>query len=122
MWAEPCLIDAAKEEYDGVIEEFLATGEKLFGPYVWGRCGVTWTHVSVIKLNLVLSISGVEWGRRREQEGEEGGGREGAEEEEGGGGSGKREKRGREEEISREGPGTVAEITGCRGDSCPPSC
>uniref|UniRef100_A0A8C9I233 Arginyl aminopeptidase n=2 Tax=Catarrhini TaxID=9526 RepID=A0A8C9I233_9PRIM len=37
VWAEPCLIDAAKEEYNGVIEEFLATGEKLFGPYVWGR-------------------------------------------------------------------------------------
>lgn len=37
VWAEPCLIGAAKEEYDGVIEEFLATGEKLFGPYVWGR-------------------------------------------------------------------------------------
>ncbi|KAI2520936.1 arginyl aminopeptidase, partial [Homo sapiens] len=31
------MIDAAKEEYNGVIEEFLATGEKLFGPYVWGR-------------------------------------------------------------------------------------
>lgn len=40
VWAEPCLIDAAKEEYDGVIEEFLATGEKLFGPYVWGRYDV----------------------------------------------------------------------------------
>lgn len=40
MWAEPCLIEAAKEEYNGVIEEFLATGEKLFGPYVWGRCGI----------------------------------------------------------------------------------
>ncbi|XP_011892656.1 PREDICTED: aminopeptidase B isoform X4 [Cercocebus atys] len=26
VWAEPCLIDAAKEEYNGVIEEFLATG------------------------------------------------------------------------------------------------
>ncbi|XP_050003742.1 aminopeptidase B [Alexandromys fortis] len=37
VWAEPCLIEAAKEEYNGVIEEFLATGEKLFGPYVWGR-------------------------------------------------------------------------------------
>ncbi|XP_064328407.1 aminopeptidase B isoform X1 [Phalacrocorax carbo] len=37
VWAEPCLIEAAKEEYDGVIEEFLAVGEKLFGPYVWGR-------------------------------------------------------------------------------------
>ncbi|EFB26777.1 hypothetical protein PANDA_002554, partial [Ailuropoda melanoleuca] len=37
VWAEPCLIGAAKEEYNGVVEEFLATGEKLFGPYVWGR-------------------------------------------------------------------------------------
>ncbi|KAB0406575.1 hypothetical protein E2I00_010384, partial [Balaenoptera physalus] len=36
VWAEPCLIAAAKDEYDGVIEEFLATGEKLFGPYIWG--------------------------------------------------------------------------------------
>lgn len=39
MWAEPCLLEAARQEYDGVVEEFLATGEKLFGPYVWGRCG-----------------------------------------------------------------------------------
>lgn len=39
MWAEPCLIEAAKKEYDGVIEEFLVVGEKLFGPYVWGRYG-----------------------------------------------------------------------------------
>ncbi|XP_048183874.1 aminopeptidase B [Corvus hawaiiensis] len=37
VWAEPCLIEAAKKEYDGVIEEFLVVGEKLFGPYVWGR-------------------------------------------------------------------------------------
>uniref|UniRef100_A0A8C0HDK8 Arginyl aminopeptidase n=2 Tax=Chelonoidis abingdonii TaxID=106734 RepID=A0A8C0HDK8_CHEAB len=37
VWAEPCLIEAARKEYDGVIEEFLAVGEKLFGPYVWGR-------------------------------------------------------------------------------------
>ncbi|XP_020638031.3 aminopeptidase B [Pogona vitticeps] len=40
VWAEPCLIKAAKKEYDGVIEEFLATGEKLFGPYVWERYDV----------------------------------------------------------------------------------
>ncbi|KAF7238952.1 Aminopeptidase B [Varanus komodoensis] len=40
VWAEPCLIDAAKKEYNGVIEEFLTTGEKLFGPYVWGRYDV----------------------------------------------------------------------------------
>ncbi|KAJ7426647.1 Aminopeptidase B [Willisornis vidua] len=37
VWAEPCLIEAAKKEYNGVIEEFLLVGEKLFGPYVWGR-------------------------------------------------------------------------------------
>ncbi|NXN99816.1 AMPB Aminopeptidase, partial [Rhinopomastus cyanomelas] len=37
VWAEPCLIEAAKTEYSGVIEEFLQVGEKLFGPYVWGR-------------------------------------------------------------------------------------
>lgn len=37
MWTEPCLLEAAKTEYDGVIEDFLSVGEKLFGPYVWGR-------------------------------------------------------------------------------------
>lgn len=37
VWTEPCLLQAAKQEYDGVIEEFLVVGEKLFGPYVWGR-------------------------------------------------------------------------------------
>ncbi|KAM8795961.1 LOW QUALITY PROTEIN: aminopeptidase B [Eudromia elegans] len=36
VWAEPCPMEAAKQEYDGVIEEFLMAGEKLFGPYVWG--------------------------------------------------------------------------------------
>ncbi|ETE58300.1 Aminopeptidase B, partial [Ophiophagus hannah] len=40
VWAEPCLIEAAKKEYDGVIEEFLTTGEKIFGPYVWDRYDV----------------------------------------------------------------------------------
>lgn len=40
VWAEPCLIQAAKQEYDGIIEEFLSTGEKLFGPYLWGRYDV----------------------------------------------------------------------------------
>ncbi|KAI4896730.1 hypothetical protein NFI96_024019, partial [Prochilodus magdalenae] len=40
VWTEPCLLDAAKKEYDGVIEEFLLVGEKLFGPYVWGRYDV----------------------------------------------------------------------------------
>ncbi|XP_075384996.1 aminopeptidase B [Tenrec ecaudatus] len=40
VWTEPCLIEDAKKEYNGIIEEFLATGEKLFGPYVWGRYDV----------------------------------------------------------------------------------
>ncbi|XP_069797835.1 aminopeptidase B [Narcine bancroftii] len=37
VWTEPCLLEAAKEEFNGVIEEFLTVGEKLFGPYIWGR-------------------------------------------------------------------------------------
>ncbi|XP_043932604.1 aminopeptidase B [Protopterus annectens] len=40
VWTEPCLIQAAKEEFYGVIENFLLTGEKLFGPYVWERYDV----------------------------------------------------------------------------------
>ncbi|XP_029428205.1 aminopeptidase B [Rhinatrema bivittatum] len=40
VWAEPSLIQAAKQEFDGVIEDFLSTGEKLFGPYVWERYDV----------------------------------------------------------------------------------
>ncbi|KAG7477772.1 hypothetical protein MATL_G00073220 [Megalops atlanticus] len=40
VWTEPCLLEAAKQEYNGVIEEFLAVGERLFGPYVWGRYDV----------------------------------------------------------------------------------
>uniref|UniRef100_A0A8B9RKP2 Aminopeptidase B n=1 Tax=Astyanax mexicanus TaxID=7994 RepID=A0A8B9RKP2_ASTMX len=40
VWTEPCLLEAAKKEYDGVIEEFLLVGERLFGPYVWGRYDV----------------------------------------------------------------------------------
>ncbi|XP_072522300.1 aminopeptidase B isoform X1 [Salminus brasiliensis] len=40
VWTEPCLLEAAKKEYDGVIEQFLLVGEKLFGPYVWGRYDV----------------------------------------------------------------------------------
>ncbi|KAJ8259610.1 hypothetical protein GJAV_G00171430 [Gymnothorax javanicus] len=40
VWTEPCLLQAAKQEYDGVIEKFLRTAEDLFGPYVWGRYDV----------------------------------------------------------------------------------
>lgn len=58
MWAEPCLIEAAKEEYNGVIEEFLATGEKLFGPYVWGRCSIN-EQMCFVKLSSCFPHS---WG------------------------------------------------------------
>ncbi|XP_073732174.1 aminopeptidase B isoform X2 [Misgurnus anguillicaudatus] len=40
VWTEPCLLQEAKQEFDNVIEEFLCVGEKLFGPYVWGRYDV----------------------------------------------------------------------------------
>ncbi|XP_011892664.1 PREDICTED: aminopeptidase B isoform X5 [Cercocebus atys] len=47
VWAEPCLIDAAKEEYNGVIEEFLATGvdpDDTYNetPYEKGFCFVSY--------------------------------------------------------------------------------
>ncbi|KAL5011459.1 hypothetical protein ScPMuIL_010010 [Solemya velum] len=37
VWTEPCRLEDAKAEFGGVVEDFIATGEKLFGPYVWGR-------------------------------------------------------------------------------------
>ena len=29
--------DAARAEFEGEVERFLTTGERLFGPYQWGR-------------------------------------------------------------------------------------
>ncbi|PVD22455.1 hypothetical protein C0Q70_18269 [Pomacea canaliculata] len=37
VWAEPCMLEAAKAEFDGEVEKFLSTGEQLFGPYQWKR-------------------------------------------------------------------------------------
>ncbi|GFN92857.1 leukotriene a-4 hydrolase homolog [Plakobranchus ocellatus] len=37
VWGEPSIIRKAQAEFEGVVEEFLQTGENLFGPYVWGR-------------------------------------------------------------------------------------
>ncbi|XP_077986045.1 aminopeptidase B-like [Glandiceps talaboti] len=37
VWTEPNKLEAAKAEFDGVVEEFISTAEKLYGPYVWGR-------------------------------------------------------------------------------------
>ncbi|KAK0065492.1 aminopeptidase B [Biomphalaria pfeifferi] len=36
VWAEPSVLESARNEFDGVVEDFLKTGEQLFGPYVWG--------------------------------------------------------------------------------------
>lgn len=36
VWAEPAVLEAAKAEFEGVTEKFLAVGEELYGPYVWG--------------------------------------------------------------------------------------
>ncbi|XP_067661963.1 aminopeptidase B-like [Haliotis asinina] len=37
VYAEPSVLEKARAEFDGVVEEFISTGERLFGPYVWGR-------------------------------------------------------------------------------------
>eukprot|EP00118_Oscarella_pearsei_P025384 m.308098 g.308098 ORF g.308098 m.308098 type:complete len:624 (+) comp43375_c0_seq1:87-1958(+) len=37
VWTEPCLLDKAQSEFKGVTEEYIQTGERLFGPYVWNR-------------------------------------------------------------------------------------
>lgn len=37
VFAEAPLIDAAQKEFEGVTEQYLAAGERLFGPYLWER-------------------------------------------------------------------------------------
>lgn len=37
VYAHPALVDAAAAEFAGVTEKYVAAGEALFGPYVWGR-------------------------------------------------------------------------------------
>ncbi|POM76292.1 Metalloprotease family M01 [Phytophthora palmivora] len=37
IWTEPCMIEAATKEFDGVLEEYLVIGERLFGDYLWER-------------------------------------------------------------------------------------
>ncbi|KAH7479554.1 Aminopeptidase B [Phytophthora ramorum] len=37
IWTEPCMIEAATKEFDGVLEEYLTIGERLFGEYLWER-------------------------------------------------------------------------------------
>ena len=35
VWTEPCMLEAAKNEFEGVIEKYLSIGERLFGDYLW---------------------------------------------------------------------------------------
>ncbi|XP_063966411.1 aminopeptidase B-like [Lytechinus pictus] len=37
VWTEPCLLDKAQAEFSVVVEDYISTAERLFGPYVWGR-------------------------------------------------------------------------------------
>ncbi|CAL1535860.1 unnamed protein product [Lymnaea stagnalis] len=37
VWAEPSVLDKAHAEFDGIVEEFLATGERIFSEYVWEK-------------------------------------------------------------------------------------
>ncbi|XP_066294189.1 aminopeptidase B-like isoform X1 [Branchiostoma lanceolatum] len=37
VWTEPSVLDKAKAEFEGVVEEYIKVAEGLFGPYVWGQ-------------------------------------------------------------------------------------
>lgn len=36
VWAEPCVLEDALNEFKDEIETYLSAGESLFGPYLWG--------------------------------------------------------------------------------------
>lgn len=38
MWAEPCLLPMATSKLSGAVEQWLSAAERLYGPYMWGRC------------------------------------------------------------------------------------
>ncbi|KAG7225946.1 hypothetical protein INR49_018547 [Caranx melampygus] len=40
VWAEPCLLSCAVKKLGGSVEHWLGVAEKLFGPYLWGRCDI----------------------------------------------------------------------------------
>lgn len=40
IWTEPCMLEASKREFEGVIEKYIRTGEELFGEYQWERYDV----------------------------------------------------------------------------------
>ncbi|XP_078603508.1 aminopeptidase B-like isoform X2 [Branchiostoma floridae x Branchiostoma japonicum] len=37
VWTEPSVLEKAKAEFEGVVEEYIQVAEGLFGPYVWGQ-------------------------------------------------------------------------------------
>jgi len=37
VWTEPCMLEAAQNEFASTTEQYIAAGESLFGPYVWDR-------------------------------------------------------------------------------------
>ncbi|XP_075385554.1 aminopeptidase RNPEPL1 isoform X2 [Tenrec ecaudatus] len=37
VWAEPCLLSTATSKLSGMVEQWLTTAERLYGPYMWGR-------------------------------------------------------------------------------------
>jgi aminopeptidase B len=37
VWTEPCMLEACKNEFTGILENYLAIGERLFGEYLWER-------------------------------------------------------------------------------------
>ncbi|RLN95108.1 hypothetical protein BBJ28_00000099 [Nothophytophthora sp. Chile5] len=40
IWTEPCMLETATKEFDGVLEHYLTIGERLFGEYQWERYDV----------------------------------------------------------------------------------
>ncbi|XP_072016184.1 LOW QUALITY PROTEIN: aminopeptidase B-like [Amphiura filiformis] len=40
VYTEPCLLEKARQEFEGSVEDYIQAGERLFGPYVWGRYDV----------------------------------------------------------------------------------
>lgn len=40
IWTEPCMLEAARSEFDGILETYISVGERLFGEYLWERYDV----------------------------------------------------------------------------------
>lgn len=40
VWTEPCMLEAAAKEFDGIVERYITIGEQLFGEYQWEQYDV----------------------------------------------------------------------------------